>query len=65
MNEELERTREGIARASKEDIEEIIIAALKLEGAMYANKVTNELFRLRKSLEGVWGHDLPTLFEDE
>jgi hypothetical protein len=50
----------GIASASREDIENALRAALNLEQKMYAREDTAEaLFRLRKALEGIWGHDLP------
>lgn len=42
----------------------VVAAALRLVRAMYAGEDTTKfLFRLRKSLEGIWGHDLPELNE--
>ncbi len=60
---ERERLIQGVERAEFEDILCIIAAALRLERAMYAEENTVDyLFRLRKSLEGVWG-ELPEVDE--
>lgn len=54
------RFQEGIDWATLDDMEEAIRAALVLMKRMYDESDTKDaLFRLRKSLEGIWGHDLP------
>jgi hypothetical protein len=50
----------GVAAASPNDIRNVMRAALDLQEKMYANENSAEaLFWLRKSLESIWGHDLP------
>lgn len=54
----------GIQAADPENLLEIVAAAIRLECALYEN-VDHErfLFRLRKALEGVWGHEIPVTDE--
>ncbi len=55
-----QRFMDGIRDADCEDFEAVMRSALILERKMYSNENTvDALFRLRKSLEGIWGHDLP------
>lgn len=62
MNER-QLVEEGV-RDNPENVLEIVFAALRLERALYDQEEHGRfLFRLRKSLEGVWGHDLPELDE--
>lgn len=44
-----------------DNVVEIVEICLRLEKAYYAAEVVLDpmFFDLRKSLEGVWGHDLP------
>jgi hypothetical protein len=66
MDIEMERVREGLASADPESVLFIVVAALALEVALYSGVGVDEgpsLFRLRKSLEAVWGHDLPEVKE--
>lgn len=62
MHPEDVRIQEGLKAADTDadDIFNIVRAALRLEAAMYRNEDTKEqLFTLRKALEGIWGHELP------
>ena len=44
-----------------DDIVELARTALRLEKAYYNGEdIKPFMFQLRKSLEGIWGHDLPT-----
>lgn len=71
-----ERIEEGLKRASFDELVEIVSAAIRLKTTLYrysgsglSVSTTNDLdtragpdlFRLRKSLEGIWGHDLPVV----
>lgn len=59
--DERQRVEEGV-RDNPEDVLEVVFAALRLERALYSREEYGPfLFRLRKSLEGIWGHDLPEL----
>ena len=50
---------EGVRNVGEETIVEIVDAAIQLQAAMYSNEETGPLlFRLRKPLEGIFGHDL-------
>ena len=65
---ERERFEAGLAHARQGAISDIIEAALNLEAELYENHVlcpvpNQRLFRLRKALEDVWGHELPVLEE--
>ena len=54
---------ETINEAEEGEIQEIIFAAINLERKMYQQGNTiQELFRLRKSLEGIFGNDLPETY---
>lgn len=54
----------GLRNAEFEEIVGIVAAALRLERALYAQDDRRSyLFRLRKSLEGLWGDDLPEVDE--
>lgn len=57
-----ERIWQGIIApdTDSDDLINIISAALAIERKLYAKEeLGDSLFRLRKSLEGIWGHDLP------
>lgn len=65
-----ERIRDAVENCETDDLVDIIAAAVDLEDALY--KATcekrcggNNLFKLRKALEGVFGHDLPTKEDGE
>ncbi len=61
------RVWEAIKKAEWEDIAEIVQCACNLEAALYITNCHSgdkeafgkQLFRLRKSLEGILGHDIP------
>jgi len=54
----------GFRKASIADLEKVVRRALVLEKHTYAGRDTaSSLYRLRKSLEGIWGHELPELKE--
>jgi hypothetical protein len=62
MSTERERFLSGLDSADSQDIQSITAASLRLERALYDREDHGPfLFALRKSLEGVWGHDLPKL----
>ena len=53
---------------NEEDIVEVFVSAISLQRSMYNQSKEAEdkfLFRLRKSLEGLFGHDLPGEDTDE
>ncbi len=59
------RIRYALDSCGEDDIVDIIAAAVDLQEVMYKDYYSppvggDELFRLRKALEGVFGHDLPT-----
>lgn len=50
----------GFRDATIASLERVTRSALILERKMYAGEDTkNAPFRLRKALEGIWGHELP------
>ncbi len=60
-----ERVERAVERDDKSSIVDVILAACNLEDTLYASSCTNrcggdELFKLRKALEGIFGHDIPT-----
>jgi hypothetical protein len=60
-----ERVKRGIANADEDDIFDIVVAAIRLEKAWYAEQdLGSKFFTLRKALEGIWGHDLPDVDEN-
>jgi len=61
---ESDKLEHGLHAADHDDLRRVFAAALALERAMYAKQETGPLlFRLRKSLEGIWGHELPLVDE--
>ncbi len=65
-----ERIREGLQRrdTDADEVIDIIEAATALQSAMYKRDKGKEdkyLFRLRKALEGIFGHDIPVEGEEE
>lgn len=55
---------EGLRNAEFEEILQIVAAAIRLKAALYSQEEFGAyLFRLRKSLEAVWGNDLPKVDE--
>lgn len=57
QNLEIQAVSEDI---NTDQVYDVLFAALRLEGVMYRKEeISNELFMLRKSLEGVFGHNLP------
>jgi hypothetical protein len=63
---EQERFSKGLQEASEDDVRHVFAAAIALERALYDGNVENtnsSLFRLRKSLEGIYGCDLPEVNE--
>ena len=71
MTTEREKFDNGIEKISdpvSPEIKDVIEAALALERSLYNSPSTakergdtGQLFRLRKALEGIWGHELPVL----
>ena len=50
----------GFRNATIVDLENVLRTALTLERKLYSREdTTDALFCLRKSLEAIWGHDLP------
>ena len=61
---DLEQLESGLKSADPDEIQDIVAAALRLERAMYSGEDNGPyLFWLRKTLEGVFGQDLPRLDE--
>lgn len=62
-DEEEIRFKEGLQLSIEmSDIWSIVRASINLERKLYKNEDhSKELFALRKSLEGIWGHDLPNI----
>ena len=62
---DLERFKMGLNNPhNRDEVCEIVAAALALERTLYSREPpTKFIYRLRKALEGIWGHDLPTLDE--
>lgn len=61
---ERNRLQNGLRNAEFDEILDIVAAALRLEAALYdMEDSVAYLFRLRKSLEGIWGNDLPEVDE--
>ena len=51
---------DGFSYANIGDFEAIVRSALILKRKMYDHEDTKDaLFKLRKALEGIWGHDTP------
>lgn len=49
----------GVHNASRDDLESVVQWALALENKLYSGEDTRDaLFRLRKSLEAIFGHDM-------
>ena len=66
------RIYEAVKNSEPEEIGDIIQAACRLEGSLYRNsskevsqEVKDNLFKLRKALEGIFGHDIPENGYDE
>jgi hypothetical protein len=65
---------EGLKKSDLEDIENIVTPALQIEEAYYRiqdpQQFREELrqrqlvSKLRKALEGIWGHDLPEVKDE-
>lgn len=68
VNFETEEDRENFLRGirnpdNREEIEYVVARAISLEQALYRQEKGEHLFRLRKALEGIWGHELPEVKE--
>lgn len=62
--QEEERFRNGVIKADMASLESVVRCALVLEQAMYAGDATiDAVYCLRKSLEGIWGHELPRILQ--
>ena len=62
---EAQRVKDFLSKeGNNEDLFSILVAAINLERRLYKRQDTiKALFRLRKSLEGVFGQDLPEVDE--
>ena len=63
---------QAVKNSEVEEVADIIQAACRLEGSLYRNsskevdqEVKDNLFKLRKALEGIFGHDIPENGYDE
>jgi hypothetical protein len=59
------RIYKAIKNAEPDEVCEIVQAACRLEGSLYRDdssknkEVKDNLYQLRKALEGIFGHDIP------
>jgi hypothetical protein len=75
MTDDEVRFQREVRNADPEDLENIIKPAIQIERAYYKEQKPEEfveylrekqlVFKLRKALEGIWGHDLPDLKLEE
>lgn len=64
LRERENRVRNALDNCDPEDLVSIILAATDLQRELYKSRCENrcggdKLFKLRKALEGIFGHDLP------
>ncbi len=62
MTEEAEKFYRGIMQSDLHELQIIVGAAICLERVLYAGEdYKPDLYKLRKALENIWGHDLPKI----
>ena len=64
-NPEIERVKNALQREDPEDLIDVIVKSIRLQRLLYSVQPWDQeihgpaLFELRKSLEGIFGHELP------